>query len=1390
MRRLIKKVSAFLLAFIMVFSVDVTGFVSKAATSADFDSSKVYDISCSEGTLTTTEIGWWSHYRVAEADKNSRFVITVLDDQSEMADGQVKVMLESICDDVRTSVRVEPNNDYAFADNEKRYNDNSNSEFYIITKTGDNKGLIQAYSNKRYATLVGGWLIFDAAASAENAVEFTFSEHEEAVVGGGDTEEPGTPGEGTEPTTEPETDEEFITLKNLATGKLLKTYSENDKALTADGEEGDAGTEFSKVVVGEFEGHVVFSFVSKDYNNGQASAKWIDGTNNDFLRVNGQTGASGWESVRVVANGDGTVSLMDSALNQYFTVDEENRVAGGQELTPDALTDREKFVVSGPLTVVAPTNVTLDESSRTTSTIDVSWSVPKCLYTKVLIYAKKDSESEYTLLKTVGGETSATLTGLESGTTYDIALKTVLEEDEDVTSDFSEKVSLATRAGVKPATPANIKLKENENTFTLTWDAAENALSYKVMEAGSMFGRYSEILETTECEATVSFEGTDKYAHYYKVVAVNGGEKSDESAYTSLETEVFGRNTIFFSEDDDAALVNDFLQKLYEKQSDSGADAQFKADRYQIYFKPGDYSDITCIYAGFYTSFNGLGKVPTDTVLTNIAIPAYIGSDNSTCNFWRSVENLAFINDGSATGNTGYGSWRAGYLNWAAAQAAPMRRIYTNRPVSFDWQYGWASGGYVADSFIDSAADDAAGTWSGQQFFTRNTLITGKTFGTTLNNFFMGVDAANELDEVTGLPLKNGNGYSNWGIPTGDGAQQVFTYVNDTPVIAEKPFMFTEDGKFKVFVPAVMKNTEGISWGEGKANDGMGEGSFLDLESFYVASPADSAKDINEALSQGKNIYFTPGKYHAEEPINVTKENTVLLGTGMATIICDNDEAALKISAEKGVRVSGLLIDAGEDSKALLVAGDEKNSNDNSADPVILQDIFVRVGGTSGTVTKAENGIIINTNDVIGDHFWIWRADHGAGVSWYGNESKHGLVVNGDDVNVYALFNEHFQDYTTLWNGEGGATYFYQNETCYDPISQEEWMSHDGTVKGYASYKVSDNVNTHYAVGLGIYNVFINAGENRDSKDVSIELENAIEVPNRAGILIENACLQTFANDNGALQKINHIVNGLGGSVSSGYDAETGERGEGWSRKYLLYYTGTEAVYGTEISNDDEKNKFIGTTYTEIETIPDYVPEVIDDNDPSDDNNENGQTPAGGNTPSTPSGNTGAGTDSAGGNTQSSGGSSQSGSSNSGSSNAGAQGNTAADNAAQGNQTNPANAGNVTPVRPTVNNDAVTDEIGDEEAPLSDGAITEGENAENEDENGVNTDETAIDAQDENSGENEAITATAGIEDEETPLLAGESSSRAGAVILLAFAALTLLALVTYFVLKGKKSAE
>lgn len=283
--------------------------------------------------------------------------------------------------------------------------------------------------------------------------------------------------------------------------------------------------------------------------------------------------------------------------------------------------------------------------------------------------------------------------------------------------------------------------------------------------------------------------------------------------------------------------------------------------------------------------------------------------------------------------------------------------------------------------------------------------------------------------------------------------------------------------------------------------------------------------------------------------------------------------------------VAGLIFDAGEASEYLVKVGDYGKHTSHTGNPIVLSDLFFRVGGTTDVLTKSDDALEINSDDVIGDHFWIWRADHGAGVEWYGNESRHGLIVNGDNVTCYALFNEHFQEYHTLWNGENGATYFYQNETCYDPISQEAWMSHDGTVNGYASYKVANTVKKHYAVGLGIYSVFIYTGPGYDSKEVQIQLDNAIEVPNAPEVWVENACIQTFASDDGALQKINHIVNGTGGGVSSGIDRETGVKGEGYSRKFLTYYNNGTAAFGSEPQNEEEKNKFVG-----IEEISSIIP--------------------------------------------------------------------------------------------------------------------------------------------------------------------------------------------------------
>ena len=62
------------------------------------------------------------------------------------------------------------------------------------------------------------------------------------------------------------------------------------------------------------------------------------------------------------------------------------------------------------------------------------------------------------------------------------------------------------------------------------------------------------------------------------------------------------------------------------------------------------------------------------------------------------------------------------------------------------------------------------------------------------------------------------------------------------------------------------------------------------------------------------------------------------------------------------------------------------------------------------------------------------------------------------------------QQYQTTWNGNGGRTYFDQNEMPYDPPNQASWMN--GSTRGHAAYKVANSVTSHDAWGLGSYCYF------------------------------------------------------------------------------------------------------------------------------------------------------------------------------------------------------------------------------------------------------------------------------------------------------------------------------
>jgi hypothetical protein len=350
--------------------------------------------------------------------------------------------------------------------------------------------------------------------------------------------------------------------------------------------------------------------------------------------------------------------------------------------------------------------------------------------------------------------------------------------------------------------------------------------------------------------------------------------------------------------------------------------------------------------------------------------------------------------------------------------------------------------------------------------------------------------------------------------PSGNFPNPPFTVVNQTPTVREKPFLYVDQaGAYNVFVPALRTNTQGTTWGNGTA-----PGSSLPINRFFVAKPGVSAATINAALAQGLNLLFTPGIYHLNDTIRVTRADTVVLGLGLATLVPDNGVTGMTVSDVDGVKVAGLLFEAGTtNSPVLMQVGPSGSTQSHAANPTSLHDVFFRIGGAG--VGKATQTLVINSNNVIADHMWLWRADHTFGVGWNSNTAANGLIVNGNNVTAYGLFVEHYQQYQVIWNGNGGRTYFFQNELPYDPPDQGSWMN--GGTQGYAAYKVANSVTSHEAWGLGSYCFF--------RANPSVVEAHSFEVPNAAGVQFHHLVTVSL----GGTGTISHIVNNTGAPSNS-----------------------------------------------------------------------------------------------------------------------------------------------------------------------------------------------------------------------------------------------------------------
>jgi len=570
----------------------------------------------------------------------------------------------------------------------------------------------------------------------------------------------------------------------------------------------------------------------------------------------------------------------------------------------------------------------------------------------------------------------------------------------------------------------------------------------------------------------------------------------------------FGPNVCVFNDTMSQAAIQADLNAISTQQVPVAS--QFDSQRYAVLFQPGTYGsagDPLVFQVGYYTEVAGLGAMPQDTVIDgaidvfNNLCTAGTTDCNSDDNFWRSLSNLT-LNVDLPSSPPAYAPptldpFGAGCDNsaemWSASQATPIRRAIINGSVVFqDYcaSNNFASGGFIADSQVSGSLN----FFGNQQYLTRNSAIGGQN-GALWDMVYSG---------VTNAPAP---------VFTGQGNQ--ITVLPTSPVTEEEPFLYTDSqGNFNVFVPAVQHNSSGPSWAGGTE-----AGTPIPLSKFFIASPSTSPSAMTAAMAQGQDLILTPGVYDLSQPIVVPHPDTIVLGLGLATLVPQHGNAALIVVRNYGVKLSGLIIDAGPvNSPVLLSVGTPGPSS--ASDPDLIQDIFFRIGGAETTPVSATVSLLDNAGNSIIDDVWAWRADHGNAVGWTLNTADTGVVVTGRDVTAYGLAVEHYQKYNVIWSGQGGTEIFFQNEMPYDPPSQAAWMA-TPTEDGYPAFVVTPNVTSFQGYGMASY-CFFNQG-------VAIFAAMAFQAPDTPNVQFHDLVTR-FLNGSGG---INSVINGTGAAVTS-----------------------------------------------------------------------------------------------------------------------------------------------------------------------------------------------------------------------------------------------------------------
>jgi hypothetical protein len=647
-----------------------------------------------------------------------------------------------------------------------------------------------------------------------------------------------------------------------------------------------------------------------------------------------------------------------------------------------------------------------------------------------------------------------------------------------------------------------IVYNKDKRSMTLSWPAFGSSGNYVITRGGSRLASdFVLVGSISKLTFTDKKPNADKYENYYKVT------RNAVTIILSLENQIFGDNMYFYDRKyEKAETARNDINSQFAAIGLGGANGEWTTKRQAYYFKANvkgqtydsggsgsaSSTEANSIELGFYSHIGGLGKLPSDVKLGSIFTrPHLSGGANATCTFWRSVENVTVMRD----------------FAWTVSQSTSARRMLIESTSKYISDIGntnfWGSGGFIADTHYTTSRPNWAGQ---QQWYTRNAIFPpgSGAMGGSYNMVWQGCVNPPEADDSN-------------------------SPVSTTPIIREKPFLFIDkDGEYKVFVPAWQKDRVGVSW----SSTYMGKGEIQDLlTDWYVTKEGDTDVEINNALKNGKNIFFTPGHYALNAPIQVNRKNAILLGAGIASVTLEPTEkntwGCVYADDKDGIIIAGLLMDSFNSTTFQVRIGGEGANADHSADPILLSDITCRVGGVQSKNIQIHASMQINSNNVVGDHFWLWRADHGSQKGgherWIRDRCKNGLIVTGDDVTLYGLFVEHFQEYEVLWIGERGRTYFFQNEPPYDAPNQTSWSSQGGRVDGFAAFKVANTIKEHHTIGMGSYAVFTGT-------DGNVNKKNGFEIPNSPNVKFEKMCITRFAGSG----NIQNVINSTGGSTVTG----------------------------------------------------------------------------------------------------------------------------------------------------------------------------------------------------------------------------------------------------------------